>query len=445
MSMAVIGLIAGMALGFAGYFGGFGAFLLVAALGAVGFVAGRFLDGDLELGDFFRAATTAAATRGAGPVRGGRCVRPVREAGRPASRRARGDPDRRPGGGEDRAQAAREAWRPAAGRRAADATVVVRHEDGASRVSLGLSYPSDIGRQCGRASSVAERVGKTGGHGSAGGGGAVERLHPAQRGATCARGGATARPDERTAGGTRRLPVIEGRRHGRPAADGGRTTGPGGADASWTSRRPAPPTTPPGRGGEDGGRAASGPRAGFPRASSRSWCSRARASPVRRRRGAGRPARHAVAPRRPGSSREPSPRRHLGPGRRRRWPASASGCSSSRSPRAACLPAHAARPRRCTGRARPDRRRARPARPGRGGGRRAVRAGADEPARAASARSRTSVNSTTSGPTWTPPVRRHPGAGPGPAARPLGARAPAGGRGEHGFGPSTGCCSAWQG
>ncbi|MEU5667669.1 hypothetical protein [Streptomyces longwoodensis] len=54
MSMAVVGLIAGMVLGFAGYFGGFGAFLLVAALGAVGFVAGRFLEGDLEFGDFFR-------------------------------------------------------------------------------------------------------------------------------------------------------------------------------------------------------------------------------------------------------------------------------------------------------------------------------------------------------------------------------------------------------
>lgn len=54
MSMAVVGLLAGMALAFAGYFGGFGAFLLVAALGAVGFVVGRFLDGDLEPGDFFR-------------------------------------------------------------------------------------------------------------------------------------------------------------------------------------------------------------------------------------------------------------------------------------------------------------------------------------------------------------------------------------------------------
>ncbi|WP_062211003.1 hypothetical protein [Streptomyces sp. NBRC 109706] len=54
MSMAMIGMIAGMALGFAGYFGGFAAFLLVAALGAIGFVAGRFLDGDLEPGDLFR-------------------------------------------------------------------------------------------------------------------------------------------------------------------------------------------------------------------------------------------------------------------------------------------------------------------------------------------------------------------------------------------------------
>ncbi|WP_225100775.1 hypothetical protein [Streptomyces sp. CoH27] len=54
MSMAVVGMIAGMALGFAGYFGGFGAFLLVAALGAIGFVVGRFAEGDLEPGDFFR-------------------------------------------------------------------------------------------------------------------------------------------------------------------------------------------------------------------------------------------------------------------------------------------------------------------------------------------------------------------------------------------------------
>ncbi|GAB3124867.1 hypothetical protein GCM10027160_46720 [Streptomyces calidiresistens] len=54
MGMALVGMIAGMALGFAGYFGGFGAFLLVAALGAVGFVVGRFAEGDINPGDFFR-------------------------------------------------------------------------------------------------------------------------------------------------------------------------------------------------------------------------------------------------------------------------------------------------------------------------------------------------------------------------------------------------------
>ncbi|MEE1783335.1 hypothetical protein PUR71_10470 [Streptomyces sp. SP17BM10] len=51
MNLAVVGLVAGMALGFAGYFGGFAAFLLVAALGLVGFVLGRLLEGDIELRD----------------------------------------------------------------------------------------------------------------------------------------------------------------------------------------------------------------------------------------------------------------------------------------------------------------------------------------------------------------------------------------------------------
>ncbi|MFI2609833.1 hypothetical protein [Kitasatospora sp. NPDC018619] len=51
MNLAIVGLVVGMALGFAGYFGGFAAFLLVAALGVVGFVAGRLLEGDIELGE----------------------------------------------------------------------------------------------------------------------------------------------------------------------------------------------------------------------------------------------------------------------------------------------------------------------------------------------------------------------------------------------------------
>lgn len=44
MSRAFIGMIAGMALAFAGYFGGFGAFLLVAALGGAGYAAGAWLE-----------------------------------------------------------------------------------------------------------------------------------------------------------------------------------------------------------------------------------------------------------------------------------------------------------------------------------------------------------------------------------------------------------------
>ncbi|MEU0126446.1 MULTISPECIES: hypothetical protein [unclassified Streptomyces] len=45
MSRPVVGMLVGMALAFAGYFGGFGAFLLVAALGAVGWAVGHWLDG----------------------------------------------------------------------------------------------------------------------------------------------------------------------------------------------------------------------------------------------------------------------------------------------------------------------------------------------------------------------------------------------------------------
>ncbi|MEV1069746.1 hypothetical protein [Streptomyces sp. NPDC050263] len=55
MSKATLGLLVGMALGFAGYFGGFWAFLLVAALGAVGLIVGRVLQGDVDVSDFVRA------------------------------------------------------------------------------------------------------------------------------------------------------------------------------------------------------------------------------------------------------------------------------------------------------------------------------------------------------------------------------------------------------
>ncbi|MGW5335769.1 hypothetical protein [Streptomyces bauhiniae] len=64
MSMAAVGMIAGMALGFAGFYGGFGAFVLVAALGAIGFFAGRVMDGDLDLGDVFRRRDDRSRTGG---------------------------------------------------------------------------------------------------------------------------------------------------------------------------------------------------------------------------------------------------------------------------------------------------------------------------------------------------------------------------------------------
>ncbi|MGW0736157.1 hypothetical protein [Streptomyces sp. NPDC002851] len=63
MSMAAVGLLAGMGLGLAAYFGGFGAFLLVAALGALGFLVGRYADGDLDLGDLFRSRGGAREPR----------------------------------------------------------------------------------------------------------------------------------------------------------------------------------------------------------------------------------------------------------------------------------------------------------------------------------------------------------------------------------------------
>jgi len=45
VNRSIVGMAAGMALAFAGFFGGFGAFLLVAALGALGWVVGRWFDG----------------------------------------------------------------------------------------------------------------------------------------------------------------------------------------------------------------------------------------------------------------------------------------------------------------------------------------------------------------------------------------------------------------
>ena len=49
LSPTALGLLAGLALGFAAAFGGFGAFVLVAVLGGLGLLAGRAAEGRLDL------------------------------------------------------------------------------------------------------------------------------------------------------------------------------------------------------------------------------------------------------------------------------------------------------------------------------------------------------------------------------------------------------------
>jgi nitrate/nitrite transporter NarK len=50
LTPTALGLLAGIALGFASAFGGFGAFVLVAVLGGLGLLAGRAAEGRLDLG-----------------------------------------------------------------------------------------------------------------------------------------------------------------------------------------------------------------------------------------------------------------------------------------------------------------------------------------------------------------------------------------------------------
>ncbi|GAB1511137.1 hypothetical protein [Actinophytocola sp. KF-1] len=49
MNATTLGLMTGLALGFAGAFGGFGAFLIVLVLAALGLLVGRVLDGKLDV------------------------------------------------------------------------------------------------------------------------------------------------------------------------------------------------------------------------------------------------------------------------------------------------------------------------------------------------------------------------------------------------------------
>ncbi|MGH4017208.1 MAG: hypothetical protein ACRDSL_25435 [Pseudonocardiaceae bacterium] len=59
MSSTVIGLLVGLALGFAAAFGGFGALAIVVLLGTLGALTGRYLDGQLDL-----SSLTGARDRG---------------------------------------------------------------------------------------------------------------------------------------------------------------------------------------------------------------------------------------------------------------------------------------------------------------------------------------------------------------------------------------------
>ena len=51
--LPILGLAFGIALGFAGAFGGWSAFVIVAVLGLVGYVTGRALTGELDLSKLF--------------------------------------------------------------------------------------------------------------------------------------------------------------------------------------------------------------------------------------------------------------------------------------------------------------------------------------------------------------------------------------------------------
>lgn len=52
MNTTVAGLLTGLALGFAGYFGGFGAFIVVAAVGLAGLIVGHLARPDVHLTDY---------------------------------------------------------------------------------------------------------------------------------------------------------------------------------------------------------------------------------------------------------------------------------------------------------------------------------------------------------------------------------------------------------
>jgi hypothetical protein len=69
VSSTRLGLLIGVALGFAAAFGGFGALAVVVLLGAVGLAVGRYLDGRLDLGALVGRGVDAREDRGARGLR----------------------------------------------------------------------------------------------------------------------------------------------------------------------------------------------------------------------------------------------------------------------------------------------------------------------------------------------------------------------------------------
>ena len=63
MSRSTLGLLVGLVLGYAAIFGGFGDMLIVALIGALGFVAGKALEGDLDLSQLSEQVTDAVKRR----------------------------------------------------------------------------------------------------------------------------------------------------------------------------------------------------------------------------------------------------------------------------------------------------------------------------------------------------------------------------------------------
>ncbi len=66
MNWTATGLVAGLLLGVAAAVGGFGAFLVAALLGALGLLAGRYLDGTLDL-DELTTRSRSVSRRAWGP------------------------------------------------------------------------------------------------------------------------------------------------------------------------------------------------------------------------------------------------------------------------------------------------------------------------------------------------------------------------------------------